>query len=490
MQGPLLPFSFAKRFGLLASQIDDHTATILYHSTLNVQALTEIRRHFNIPLVLKKVDADVFNKSLVQHYETDTNKAMQLVEDMGETMDLLELMQELPNSEDLLETQDDAPIIRLLNALLSEAIKENASDVHIETFEERIMVRFRIDGILREVLEPQRILAPLIISRIKIMAKLDIAEKRLPQDGRITLRIAGRAVDVRVSTLPTSHGERIVLRLLDKQNARLDLAELGMASHILVNMQQLIQNPHGIILVTGPTGSGKTTTLYASLTSLNNETRNILTVEDPIEFDLPGIGQTQVNYKVNMTFAKGLRAILRQDPDVVMVGEIRDVETAQIAIQASLTGHLVLSTLHTNSAIGAITRLNDMGIESFLLSSSIIGVLAQRLMRLLCQACKKPVAATLNECAILDIKIENAPIIYHPVGCAECKNTGYRGRSGIYELIVIDHSFRTLIHEQQSEQSLKNHARTLFPSIRQDGYRRVLLGDTSLEEILRVSSET
>jgi len=481
-----LPFSFAKRYGVLVTKIEDQ-AKLLYCKTPDIAVLQELRRYLELPLVLEPVDDESFGKLLVKHYETDSNTAMLLAEDLGESMDLHELMLELPKSEDLLEKQDDAPIIRLLNALLSEAIKEGASDVHIETFEERVTVRFRVDGVLREILNPQRILAPLIISRIKVMAKLDIAEKRLPQDGRITLRIAGRAVDVRVSTMPTSHGERIVLRLLDKQMARLDLAQLGMEPVSLSLMKKIISIPHGIILVTGPTGSGKTTTLYAALTSLNNQTRNILTVEDPIEFDLPGIGQTQVNFKVNMTFAKGLRAILRQDPDVVMVGEIRDLETAQIAIQASLTGHLVLSTLHTNSAIGAITRLDDMGIEPFLLSSSLIGVLAQRLMRLLCKHCKKASPASNAECQILRIK--DPPLLYHPVGCSHCRESGYSGRSGIYELIAIDETLRTMIHERKAEQDLKKYARTLYPSIRQDGLNRVLRGDTSLEEILRVTSD-
>jgi general secretion pathway protein E len=483
-----LPFSFAKRYGVIVTQLEDHYATVIYHKP-PIYILSELRRYLNLPLKLETVDEDTFGKLLVKNYETDSSTAMQMAEDLGDFIDLFDLMHELPKPEDLLEKQDDAPIIRLLNAILSEAIKESASDIHIETFEDRIAIRFRIDGILRDVLEPQRILAPLIISRIKIMAKLDIAEKRLPQDGRITLRIAGRAVDVRVSTMPTSHGERVVLRLLDKQTARLDLAQLGMEQNSLRLMQKLIAVPHGIILVTGPTGSGKTTTLYAALTALNNNTRNILTVEDPIEFDLPGIGQTQVNYKVEMTFAKGLRAILRQDPDVVMVGEIRDVDTAQIAIQASLTGHLVLSTLHTNSAIGAITRLGDMGIESFLLSSGLIGVLAQRLMRLLCKECKKPIVATASECDLLGIQESAAPLLYHPIGCSHCHYSGFSGRSGVYELIAIDETLRTFIHDKRSEQEMKKYTRTLFPTIRQDGYRRVLSGDTSLEEILRVTSE-
>lgn len=482
-----LRFAFAKRFGVLISNLDNNVAKVIYHQKPTLAVLTEIRRKLQMPIELQQVSDSIFNEHLVKTYETDSATAMQMAEDLGESLNLSDLMQELP--EDLLEKQDDAPIIRLLNALLSEAIKEGSSDVHIETFEDHVTIRFRVDGILREVLEPPRVLAPLIVSRIKVMARLDIAEKRLPQDGRITLRIGGRAVDVRVSTMPTNHGERAVLRLLDKQSARLDLAELGMEPISLKLFGQLIAKPHGIILVTGPTGSGKTTTLYAGLTVLNDKERNILTVEDPIEYDLVGIGQTQVNSKINMTFAKGLRAILRQDPDVVMVGEIRDLETAQIAIQASLTGHLVLSTLHTNSAIGAITRLDDMGVEPFLLASSLTGVLAQRLMRLLCKHCKKPMEAQASECALLGVPESSGTVIYHPVGCQYCRFSGYSGRSGVYELIAIDETLRTMIHDRAAEQQMRKYARSLFPSIRQDGYRRVLLGDTTLEEIVRVTSE-
>ena len=487
MMNPLR-FAYAKRYGVLFAGIENEAAKIYYSAMPSPIVLSELRRQLQIPLALKQVASAEFNELLVKIYETDTTIAMQMAEDMGESMNLADLMHELPKAEDLLEKQDDAPIIRLLNALLSEAIKEAASDVHIETFEDHVTIRFRLDGILREVLEPPRILAPLIISRIKVMAKLDIAEKRLPQDGRITLRIGGRAVDVRVSTMPTNHGERAVLRLLDKQSAHLDLAELGMEAKTLELLGTLITKPHGIILVTWPTGSGKTTTLYSALTVLNDKKRNILTVEDPIEYDLVGIGQTQVNAKINMTFAKGLRAILRQDPDVVMVGEIRDLETAQIAIQASLTGHLVLSTLHTNSAIGAITRLDDMGVEPFLLASSLTGVIAQRLMRLLCTQCKKPMLATAKECELLNVAEAASPVIYHPVGCAACRHSGYLGRSGVYELIAIDDTLRTMIHDGAAEQQMRKYSRGLFPSLRQDGYRRVLLGDTSLEEILRVTS--
>lgn len=482
-------FAFAKRFGVLVESTENNTASVIYATLPAIATLNELSRALQMPMTLKQVSQDAFNAALVKAYETDSATAMQMAEDLGDSLTLSDLMHELPKAEDLLEKQDDAPIIRLLNALLSEAIKETASDVHIETFEDRVAIRFRVDGVLREVLAPPRVLAPLIISRIKVMARLDIAEKRFPQDGRITLRIGGRAVDVRVSTMPTNHGERVVLRLLDKQSARLDLAELGMEASSLNLLKSLLTKPHGIILVTGPTGSGKTTTLYAGLITLNDKRRNILTVEDPIEYDLTGIGQTQVSSKINMTFAKGLRAILRQDPDVVMVGEIRDVETAQIAIQASLTGHLVLSTLHTNSAIGAITRLGDMGIEPFLLASSLSGVIAQRLMRLLCQDCKKALPATASECALLGVDAANPPIIYHPVGCARCRHTGYVGRSGVYELIAIDEALRTMIHDRVPELKMRQYARTLFPSLRSDGFRRVLQGDTSLEEVLRVATD-
>lgn len=488
MQNPVR-FTFAKQFGVLVTEIADQGASVLFHQMPSLSVLAELRRKLQRPITLRQVNEAEFNQRLVKTYETDSATAMQMAEDLGDSMNLSDLIQELPKAEDLLEKQDDAPIIRLLNALLSEAIKEGASDVHIETFEDRVTIRFRVDGILREVLEPPRILAPLIVSRIKVMARLDIAEKRLPQDGRITLRIGGRAVDVRVSTMPTNHGERAVLRLLDKQNARLDLAELGMEKNDLALLKQLIAKPHGIILVTGPTGSGKTTTLYAGLTVLNDKKRNILTVEDPIEYDLPGVGQTQVSHKINMTFAKGLRAILRQDPDVVMVGEIRDLETAQIAIQASLTGHLVLSTLHTNSAVGAITRLNDMGVEPFLLASSLTGVLAQRLMRLLCQQCKNARAPTPAERQLLQVNESYGAEIFQPTGCQSCRYTGYAGRSGVYELIAIDETLQTMIHDNTAEQTMRKYARQLFPSLRQDGYRRVLQGDTSLEEILRVTNE-
>ncbi len=482
-------FMFAKRHGLLVTAIDDSSAQVVMSPDADPQALLELRRFCGCHLQLKQIPAEEFESLLASTYEQGSNEAMQMMEGISDDLDLFQIAQALPETEDLLESEDDAPIIRLINALLTEAVKENASDIHIEPFENRLVVRFRVDGVLREVLQPQRVLAPLLVSRIKVMAKLDIAEKRLPQDGRISLRVAGRAVDVRVSTLPSGHGERVVLRLLDKQAGRLDLAHLGMSPDGQKLMDILIEKPHGIILVTGPTGSGKTTTLYAALERLNNKRRNIMTVEDPIEYYLDGIGQTQVNTKVEMSFARGLRAILRQDPDVVMVGEIRDLETAEIAVQASLTGHLVFSTLHTNSAVGAVTRLRDMGVEPFLLSSSLIGVLAQRLVRVLCGNCKEPYTASASNCSMLGADADNPPTLYHAVGCSDCNQLGYRGRTGIYELIEIDDEMRTRIHDGGSELQLEAHARKCGPSMRQDGWRRALAGTTTLEEVLRVSQE-
>jgi len=479
-----LPFSFAKRHGVLIRDIQNGHADTVYRSGASPLSLAETRRFAGVPLQLTKVSSQDFDQLLQQTYEQGSHKAMQMVGDLDDQTDLLQVAQELPEPSDLLESDDDAPIIRFINAVLTEAVKDNASDVHIEPYENRLGVRFRIDGVLQEVLQTRRALAPLVVSRIKVMSKLDIAEKRLPQDGRISLKIAGRAVDVRVSTMPSGHGERVVLRLLDKQAGRLDLSSLGMDDASLAVMDDLIHKPHGIILVTGPTGSGKTTTLYAALQRINDDSRNIMTVEDPIEYFIDGIGQSQVNTKVEMTFARGLRAILRQDPDVVMVGEIRDLETAEIAVQASLTGHLVLSTLHTNTAAGAVTRLRDMGVEPFLLSSSLIGVLAQRLVRVLDDDTKVPYLARDFECPILKADPANPPTLYRP-GSGD--GSGYRGRTGIYELIAIDDTMRTMIHDGVSEQKLEKYARNSSPSIRADGRRRVLAGNTALEEVLRVT---
>lgn len=480
-----LPFSFARRFGVLVAGEDDGQVLLSCRPGVTRQVLLEIRRVLKRPLHLEEISDADFEALLQQTYEDGSDDAMQAAEDLGDDIDLQSIAQHLPEPEDLLESRDDAPIIRLINGLLTEAVKKQASDIHIEPFENRLRVRFRIDGILREIIQPPKVLAPFLASRIKVMAKLDIAEKRLPQDGRISLRIAGRAVDVRVSTIPSGHGERVVLRLLDKQAGRLDLEHLGMGESLRQRFDRIIQRPHGIVLVTGPTGSGKTTSLYAALSRLNNKSRNIMTVEDPIEYYLDGIGQTQVSTKVDMSFARGLRAILRQDPDIVMIGEIRDLETAEIAVQASLTGHLVFSTLHTNTAVGAVTRLRDMGVESFLLSSSLIGVLAQRLVRLLCPECKKE--AVLS--GARQAELPPGSICYEAVGCEACNFLGYRGRTGIYEFVEVDESMRILINNGRGEHELEQAARTQGPDIRRDGLVLVAAGKTSMEEIIRVTRE-
>ena len=476
-----LPFAFAKRHGVLIRDSDDGHIRAVYRPDAALPSLAEVRRFAGGPVDFVPVDDEQFDSLLQTAYESGAARTM--VEGLDDETDLLAVAQQLPEPSDLLDSDDDAPIIRLINALLTQAVKDNASDIHIEPYENRLTVRFRIDGVLQEVLQSRRAVAPLVVSRIKVMSKLDIAEKRVPQDGRISLRIAGRAVDVRVSTIPSGHGERVVLRLLDKQAGRLDLAQLGMSDADQQTMDELIHRPNGILLVTGPTGSGKTTTLYAALERINDRTRNILTVEDPVEYHIDGIGQTQVNTKVDMTFARGLRAILRQDPDVVMVGEIRDLETASIAVQASLTGHLVLSTLHTNTAVGAVTRLRDMGVEPFLLSSSLIGVLAQRLVRVLDPDRREPYKASAPECRVLGADPGRPPTLYR----AGPDPNAYSGRTGIYELIAVDRRLRTMIHDGDSEQALERYARDCGPSIRQDGMQKVLAGTTTLEEVLRVT---
>ncbi|MBU2971237.1 type II secretion system ATPase GspE [Pseudoalteromonas sp. C2R02] len=485
-----LPFSYARRFGVfLSHEQQENELTLFYKGELNLEVLLEARRIAGQSFTAVQLNDDEFELQIEAVYQRDSSETQQIMEDIGNEVDLFSLAEELPTTEDLLASDDDAPIIKLINAMLGEAIKDGASDIHIETFEQDLVIRFRVDGVLKEVLTPNRKLSSLLVSRIKVMAKLDIAEKRIPQDGRISLKIAGRAVDVRVSTMPASYGERVVLRLLDKNNARLDLQDLGMSDENRVVFTDLVRKPHGIILVTGPTGSGKSTTLYAGLAEIDSKESNILTVEDPIEYEIAGIGQTQVNAKVDMTFARGLRAILRQDPDVVMVGEIRDLETAQISVQASLTGHMVLSTLHTNTAAGAITRMEDMGVEPFLLSSSLLGVLSQRLVRTLCPDCKQPHVADEKECRLLGVEFNQGIKIHRALGCTECNHNGYRGRTGIHELLVVDDAIRELIHNGKSEQAVEKYIRQTTPSIRQDGCRKVLLGETTLEEVLRVTRE-
>jgi general secretion pathway protein E len=485
-----LSFSFAKQHGVLLDR-EEQPPVVYCLGEPSLQVLVELQRYLGSGFRLEGVPDSDFQRRLTLAYQRGNNEAVQMAEDLSADVDLSRLADEIPEAGDLMDAEDDAPIIRLINAILSQAVREQASDIHIETFEDRLSVRYRIDGVLAEVLSPKRMLAPLLVSRLKVMAKLDIAEKRVPQDGRISVRIAGHAVDIRMSTIPSAHGERVVLRLLDKQAGQLQLEQLNMNAQVFDAYQRALHTPHGIILVTGPTGSGKTTTLYAGLSHINESSRNILTIEDPIEYMLPGVGQTQVNQKVDMTFARGLRAILRQDPDVVMVGEIRDLETAEIAVQASLTGHLVLSTLHTNTAIGAVTRLQDMGIEPFLLSSSLIAVMAQRLVRLLCPDCREGHEPSASERDMLGLPAEGeSSQVYRAVGCERCNYSGYRGRTGIYELIEVDDILRLMIHEGASEQAMLGEARKHYPGIQEDGRRRILAGQTSLEEVLRVTAIT
>jgi len=467
-----LPYGFAKAQNLL---LEDHGHERVLWACDNAasSALGEVLRQHAVDRV-EHEDSAILADRIARAYAGGESSAAAVVGEVESAVDLSRLLQDLPAVEDLLEAANDAPIIRMLNALLTQAAKDGASDIHIEPYERSSSVRFRVDGTLREVVQPNRALHAALISRLKIMAELDIAEKRLPQDGRISLRIGGRAIDVRVSTLPSAHGERAVLRLLDKSESKFTLEGLGMDGKVLSAFDHLVHQPHGIVLVTGPTGSGKTTTLYASLSRIDTSTTNVLTVEDPIEYELPGIGQTQVNPKIDLTFGKALRAILRQDPDVIMIGEIRDFETAQIAIQASLTGHLVLATLHTNDAPSAITRLIDMGVEPYLLSSSLLGAQAQRLVRKLCGECKR----------------RDGSGRWQPVGCSACGNTGYKGRTGVYELMVMDDALRALVHNRAAESELLAAARANgFVPMREDGDRLVAEGVTSAAEVLRVTRD-
>ncbi|MCI5045682.1 MAG: type II secretion system ATPase GspE [Aquisalinus sp.] len=486
---PRFTYAFARDKGLIVLA-RDKAGYIVGEKAVGEQteegvwARLEARRFLGQPVRLEKLPDDIFERRLSEIYSVEGIST----DDLGATgdEDLSSLAEGLPKTADLLDSEDDAPVIRLINALIAEAVKTKASDIHIEPYEKEVSVRLRIDGVLREVLNLPARMTPVLTSRVKVMARLDIAEKRIPQDGRISISLGTRAVDVRISTLPSRFGERVVMRLLDKEQAKLDLDTLGMSSALLERFKSILQRPNGIILVTGPTGSGKTTTLYGGLSLLNDPSRNILTVEDPVEYALDGVGQTQVNTKVGMTFAAGLRAILRQDPDIVMVGEIRDVETAQIAVQASLTGHLVLSTVHTNSAVGAMTRLRDMGVEAFLLSSTLAGVMAQRLLRQLCPACKVPYNADAAQLQLLGAKPGEAITLYKPTGCGRCNHTGYEGRVGVYELVVADETLKKMIHQDASEQELSAHAFRNAETLLENGFAHARNGVTSIEEVLRV----
>lgn len=483
-----VPYSYAKTQGAFVKSVINGVALICLRDGAKMEAINEIIRVWQGKFTANQVSVTIFDKLLTETYSQE-GASSAFAEDIENNLDLSRLIQELPKVEDLLEAEGDAPIIRMINAIFTQALRENVSDIHIEPYETKSVVRFRIDGTLRNIVEPHRALHVALISRIKVMAQMDIAEKRMPQDGRITLKIAGKIVDVRVSTLPTGHGERVVLRILEKDAKRLDLSKLGMSDEILSKVDTLVHQPYGIFLVTGPTGSGKTTTLYSAISRLDANVLNIMTVEDPIEYDLPHISQTQVNAKIDMSFSKALRSILRQDPDAIMIGEVRDVETAQIAVQSSLTGHLVLATLHTNDAVSAVARLFDMGIEPFLLASSLSGVLAQRLVRCLCTDCRTAYTPDNTELALLQSN-QSPKYLYRATGCAACGGTGYKGRIGIYELLVIDDEMRRLVHDRNSEQKIRQYANSLgMLDLRQDGIRWVLSGVTSLEELLTVTKE-
>jgi len=484
-----IPYGFAKKHRVLAASEEQGCIQILTDQPAVLSVLNELRRQLGRHLVVHQLPADEFDFLLERAYDAGNT---QIMEDLGDELDLSSLEEGLSHTTDLLDSAEGAPVVRLLNFLITKAIHGAVSDIHLESHEKSSRIRFRADGILRDIHHPPSALHSSLVSRLKVMAKLDISEKRLPQDGRISLRVGGRIVDVRVSTFPTQYGERVVLRLLDKQNIRLDLLELGMDQNLYRSFSKLFHSPYGILLVTGPTGSGKTTTLYASLSQLDSVSLNILTIEDPVEYNLDGISQTQVHQKIGLDFAAGLRSILRQDPDVVLVGEIRDHETAEIAVQASMTGHLVLSTLHTNSAIGAVTRLVDIGIEPFLIASSLLGVLAQRLVRCLCMDCREPYQPDIATKRILGLTSNSEQdkiLIYRPKGCESCGFQGYQGRLGIYELIELDEEVRSLIYNRASEDELSHCVRKHGGSMMQDGMTKVLQGITSLEEVLRVTQD-
>ena len=479
-----IPYAFARKFGVVVQHTEaDSHLTVALREGADPKALIEVRRHLGCPFDVAIVEPAAFDRLLSDGYAMTGQATALAAVGMGDELDAL--AGDLPTAEDLLDTADDAPAIRLINGIIADATRNGVSDIHVEPYETGLVVRMRIDGVLRETMRMPPHVAPVVVSRIKVMARLDIAERRVPQDGRMGLTLGGKLLDVRVSTLPSRAGERVVLRILDKENAGIDLDALGMTPAMLGLLRGALAEPNGIILVTGPTGSGKTTSLYAALRLLNDGSRNILTVEDPVEYAVEGVGQTQVNAKVGLTFAAGLRAILRQDPDVVMVGEIRDRETAEIAVQASLTGHLVLSTVHTNDAVGAITRMRDMKVEPFLLASTLRAVIAQRLVRRLCPSCRRPVPARDTVAPMLGIPADAT--VYQAVGCDQCGHTGYRGRTGVYEAVRVDETIRRLINEGGDEQAIADHAFRRSVDLATAARELVLAGQTTPEEAIRVS---
>ena len=481
---PAFAYAFARHQGVVLLALGER-ALVGLREDADPVALLEARRSLGVELDVELLPRAAFDRRLSELY---AGSALVDGSDLELPGDLDALAGDIPATADLLDASDDAPVIRLINGLIAEAARTGASDVHIEPFETALVVRMRVDGVMREALRLPGRIAPLLVSRVKVMARLDIAEKRLPQDGRIGLAMGSKALDVRVSTLPARGGERVVLRILDKDQGTLSPEGLGMQPAVLEALRRALRQPNGIVLVTGPTGAGKTTTLYAALASLNDGRRNILTVEDPVEYAIEGVGQTQVNARVGMSFAAGLRAILRQDPDVVMVGEVRDPETAQIAVQASLTGHLVLSTVHTNDAPGAVTRLRDMGIEPFLLASSLRLVLAQRLLRRLCTACRQPMAADATVAALLGHAAEGRTL-YRATGCAQCSHSGYSGRLAIHEALEVDERVRQLIGAGADEDALAAAGFAHGDRLGEAARQAVLRGDTTLEEAMRVTRQ-
>ncbi len=490
-----VPINFAKQARILPLGVEGDAVALAVADPLDTSVMDHARlmlgQNINPRLALGSTIVDAINAV----YDRSVNEAEQLVDEM-EAQDLDKLEHELEETQDLLDTDDEAPIIRLVNSLLFRAAKERASDIHIEPMERELVVRFRVDGVLQEIIKPPKRYQNSIISRVKIMGQLNIAEKRLPQDGRIRIKLAGRDIDIRLSTVPTIHGESIVMRLLDKTATLLDLAEIGMAKETLDSIEAVIHRPHGIILVTGPTGSGKTTTLYGALSKINTPDLKILTVEDPVEYQLKGINQMAIQPKIGLTFAAGLRSFLRQDPDVIMVGEIRDKETADIAINASLTGHLVFSTVHTNDSAGAVTRLVDMGVEPFLVASSLTAILAQRLVRRVCPDCRvlyTPTDEELAELTLSRAKLQErfgVKQIYKAGGCQLCARLGYRGRTGIYEFLPVDDDIRQLIIKNTDSNTLKKKAvEKGMQTLLDDGARKVALGETTIAEVLSVTQE-
>jgi general secretion pathway protein E len=478
----ILPYAFALRAGIIARRDPAGRNRLFSRPGVIISSLIEAQRLCDGPVDFEPISQPDFENLLSETYRSSASRAADIA--AGAAPDLMVLAENAAEVEDLLDAREDAPVVQLINALLIEAIREKASDIHIEAHEHRLVIRFRIDGVLQDRLEPKRSLGPMLVSRIKVMAGLDIAEKRKPHDGRVTLSLGGHEIDIRVSTIPSQYGERVVMRLLDRTTARFDLTRLGMSGRDLAATRRLLEKPGGIILVTGPTGSGKTTTLYSAISYLNSRERNIMTIEDPVEYAFDGIGQMQVNLQKQLTFAEGVRVLMRQDPDVILIGEIRDPETASAAIRATTSGHLVLATLHTTSAVASIIRLIDMGVDRYLLATLVSGLIAQRLVRCLCGTCKKPGTVTAEEAQRLGGLLETGAGVYRAAGCEDCNFQGYRGRTAIYEVVVSDAGMGTLIHEGAAQSRLAAYARKNGPSLLEDGLLRVRSGETTIEEVV------